>query len=322
MDVSSRNVLQQPLAHDNTRTGEDRMFRLIRCHGLVFALALLGATADAATEIHSLTGVIEGHQVGGVAIDLIGNIYVADFADDLWKITPEGNRQLFATGFYGSSGNVVDHEGRVLQSNYYGDTITRIDRNGNAKPFVSAGAGLIGPVGLAMDRNTNNVYAANCRGNSIVKISADGNVAPFAASSLFHCPNSLAFGSDGNLYVVNFSDNKMLKIDSSGSVAPFAAVSSGGLGHVCFKEDRFYVAAYHTHEIYEVTLHGGVKRILGNGERGMVDGGPDKARLSYPNGIACNPWYPRLYVNESIGESESSLPRRTIVREIDLEPHK
>ena len=298
-------------------------FTLKRFGGLAFALVLLlTATANAETEIHSLTGVIEGHQVGGVTIDLIGNIYVADFADDVWKITPEGDRQLFATGLYGSSGNVIDHEGNLLQSSYYGDTITRIDRKGNAKPFVTAAGGLSGPVGLAINAKTGDVYAANCRGNSIVKISSDGTVSPFATSALFHCPNGVTFDRDGNLYVVDFSDNKMFKVGPSGSVAPFATVSSKGLGHVCFKDDRLYVAAYHTHEIYEITLKGGVKRILGNGERGMVDGGPDKARLSFPNGIGCDPWYPRLYVNESLGESESSLPRRTIVRKIDLEPQK
>jgi len=297
------------------------MIRPKRYRGLALASALLlAAAANAAIEIHSLTDMIEGHQVGGVTIDLIGNIYVADFADDVWKITPEGDRQLFATGFYGSSGNVIDNEGNLLQSSYYADTITRIDRKGNTKPFVHAGGGLSGPVGLAIDRKSGEVYAANCRGNSLVKISKDGHVSPFATSPLFHCPNGITLDRDGNLYVVDFGDDKMLKIDPNGSVAPFATVSGKGLGHVCFKDDRLYVAAYHTHEIYEVTLAGSVERILGNGERGIVDGAPDKARLSFPNGIACDPWYPRLYINEMIGESEASLPRRAIVRKIDLEP--
>jgi hypothetical protein len=66
-------------------------------------------------------------------------------------------------------------------------------------------------------------------------------------------------------------------------------------------------------------LDGTVKRILGNGERGIVDGAGVKARLSFPNGIACSPWPRRLYVNEYVNDTEESLPRRTIVREIVLE---
>jgi hypothetical protein len=52
------------------------------------------------------------------------------------------------------------------------------------------------------------------------------------------------------------------------------------------QEDRFYVTASQSHGIYEVRLDGTVKRILGSGERGLVDGVDEKARLSFPNGIA------------------------------------
>ena len=82
------------------------------------------------------------------------------------------------------------------------------------------------------------------------------------------------------------------------------------------RDDRFFVTAFASHQIYEVRLDGTVKRILGNGEPGIVDGAGAKARLSYPNGIACNPWGRRLYVNEFVGDTATSLPRRAIIREI------
>src|SRR5204863_981585 len=125
----------------------------------LFVLALLFAAAStrAQTEIRSLTDVIDGHAVGGVTIDLVGNIYVADFGEVVWKITPEGKRHVFASGLYGASGNAIDNEGNLLQSNFYGDSITKIDRKGQAKPFVS---GLSGPVGIAINRQTSDVYVA------------------------------------------------------------------------------------------------------------------------------------------------------------------
>ena len=226
---------------------------------LSFVLALLFATVSvgAQTKISSLTNVIEGHAVGGVTVDLVGNIYVADFGEYVWKITPEGKRDVFASGLYGASGNAIDNEGNLLQSNFYADSITKI-----------------------------------------------------------------SFDREGNLYVVNFRDKKMLKVDPKGFVAPFATISKKGLGHLCFKEDRFYVTAFESHEIYEVTLDGTVKRILGDGNRGVVDGAAAKARLSFPNGIAIHPWARRLYINEVANESTSSLPPRTIVREIILEKEK
>jgi len=292
-----------------------------RCRVLLFLPTLLFASvsAGAQTDIHSFTKVIEGHAVGGVTIDLVGNIYVADFGDFVWKITPEGEREVFASGLYGASGNAIDKEGNLLQSNFYSDSITKIDRKGQARLLVG---GLSGPVGIAVNQQTGDIYVANCRGNSIAKIAADNTVSTFATSDLFKCPNGLSVDRQGNLYAVNFRNNKMLKIDSKGSVAPFATVSEKGLGHLCFKDDRFYVTAFYSQEIYEVTLDGTAKRILGNGERGMVDGAGAKVRLSFPNGIACSPWSRRLYINEYVNETEESLPRRAIVREIILEAPK
>jgi hypothetical protein len=86
---------------------------------LLFVLALLFAPVSvrAETEIRSLTGIIKGHQVGGVTIDRVGNIYVADFSDLVSRITPEGERQAFASDLYGASGNAIDNEGKFLQSN-------------------------------------------------------------------------------------------------------------------------------------------------------------------------------------------------------------
>lgn len=80
-----------------------------------FVFAQLAATAHAATEIRALTEVIEGHQVGGVTADRVGDLYVADFGETVWKITVEGERRVFATGLYGASGNAIDAQGNLLR---------------------------------------------------------------------------------------------------------------------------------------------------------------------------------------------------------------
>src|SRR5258705_11365072 len=111
----------------------------------------------------------------------------------------------------------------------------------------------------------------------------------------------------------------MLKVHSQGDAAPLTTKSAKALGAQSFnKKDRFYVTASQSHEIYEVMLDGTARRILGNGQRGIVDGADKKARLSFPNGIVKHPWSQRLYINEFVNETPSSLPRRAIVREIIL----
>src|SRR5688572_26441312 len=183
------------------------------------ALFLSSAVLGAQVEIRSLTGTIEGHEVGGVTIDMIGNIYAADFGDIVWRLTPEGERREFASGLYGTAGNAIDNQGNLLQTSFYGDALTRIDRKGQATPVVTRG--LNRPVGVAIDKATGTVYVANCRANSIVKVGADGTVSAFARSPLFNCPYGIAFDRDSNLYAVNYQDNKMMKVDPQGRVALF-----------------------------------------------------------------------------------------------------
>jgi len=274
------------------------------------------ASASPPPAIRAFVGIIDGHEVGGVSVDMIGNVYAADFGDIVWRITPEGERTVFASGMYGTSGNAIDSAGNVLQASFYSDTIVRVDRKGEDKPFATRG--LSGPAGIALHRQSGAAYVTNCRTNTVVKVDGSGNVTPFASSPLFKCPYGIAMDRQQNyLYAVNYNDNQMLRIDGKGVVQPFATVSAKGLAHLCFKNDRFYVTAFQSHEVYEVTLDGKVKRILGNGERGMVDGTGEAARLSFPMGIACHPWAPRLYVNEEPNEL-GALPRRSTIRVITL----
>ncbi len=288
----------------------------MRAMAAAAALLLASSPSSARVEIRSLTGIIEGHEVGGVTIDMIGNVYAADFGDVVWRLTPEGQRTTFVSGLYGTSGNAIDNEGNLLQASFYADSITRVDRNGQAKPFVTGQVSR--PAGLAVNRQTGDLYVTNCRSNSIAKVARDGTVEQFAKSDLFNCPYGIAVGRAGTLHVVNYNDNRMMSVDPQGAVTLFATVSEKGLGHLCFKNDRFYVTAFWSHAIYEVTLDRKVTRVLGNGERAIVDGTGADARLSFPMGIACHPWAPRLYVNEEVNES-GVLPRRSTIRTILLE---
>ena len=174
----------------------EHLLQLAR-HPALLALVLPFLSANAhAQSIHPLTDIMEGHQVGGVSVDAVGNLYVADFGDLVWKIPPEGQPHIFAEGFYGSSGNAVDHLGNLFQSSYYGDFISKIDRTGHAT--VLTASGLRGPVGIAIDRITGELYVANCNGNTVSRIGGDGVASTFAQSDLLKCPNGIVFDSNGH----------------------------------------------------------------------------------------------------------------------------
>ena len=172
----------------------EHLIQLAR-HGALLALVLPFFSANAyAQSIHPLTDIMEGHQVGGVTVDAVGDLYVADFGDLVWKIPPEGQPHIFAEGFCGSSGNAVDHRGNLFQSSYYGNFISKIDRTGHITLLTASG--LKGPVGIAIDRTTDDLFVANCNGNTVSRIGGDGVAWTFAQSELLKCPNGVVFDSN------------------------------------------------------------------------------------------------------------------------------
>jgi sugar lactone lactonase YvrE len=277
------------------------------CFALLFFLGphgtapAYGQGARVFTVVDSLVG-----GVGGVAVDRLGDIYVADFGETVWKIKPDGRVIRFAKGLYGASGNAVDAHGNLYQSNFSGHYISRIDRFGNHE--IAFEDGLAGPVGIAIDPD-GNLFVCNCQGNTISKAAVDGTVSLFADGDLFNCPNGITFDPDGNLYVVNYSDEKMLKITPDATVTHFASLPGGGNGHVTFARGNLYATSFQGHRIYRVSLAGEVELIAGTGARGEVDGPGTEAQFSWPNGIAAGPTGDRLYVNDFINRFPPTIDR-------------
>jgi len=250
--------------------------------------------------------------VGGVAVDAIGTIYVADFAETVYKIRPDGRASVFATGLYGASGNAIDPAGNLYQSSFSGNYITKIDRHGSQEIVAR---GLQGPVGIAL--SDGDLFVCNCRGNSVARVGSDGRVATFAESPLFNCPNGITRAPDGTLYVVNFSDEKMLRIGSDGEVAEFATLPGGGNGHVTFARGSLYATSFQGHRVYRVSQNGEVSLLAGTGARGETDGAALEATFSWPNGIAAGPQGDRLYINDYVNRTPPTtaippVPRSTL----------
>lgn len=136
------------------------------------------------------------HQPNGVAVDVAGNVYVADYANHtIRKITPDGVVSTFA-GQAPASGNV--------------------DATGN-------NARLNHPTGVAVD-SAGNVYVAEFIGNTIRKITPDGVVTTLAglaetpggtdgtgSAARFNGPYGIAVDAAGNLYVAELWEGRIRK---------------------------------------------------------------------------------------------------------------
>jgi sugar lactone lactonase YvrE len=240
--------------------------------------------------------------VGGVAVDALGYIYVADFRETVYRVQPDGRAEVFATGLYGASGNAVDARGNLYQASFNGNHITRIDRHGKQEVVAE---GLAGPVGIAAGADA--LFVCNCQANTIARVVPDGDVTTFAESPLLNCPNGITLAPDGNLYVVNFGDESMLRVTPDGAVNEFATLPGGGNGHVTFARGNLYATSFQGQRVYRVSLAGEVSLMAGTGAFGEKDGPALEATFTFPNGIAAGPAGDRLYINDYINRSPPGL---------------
>lgn len=200
----------------------------------------------------------------GIAVDGGGNVYVADYSNQIIrKVTsagvvttfagaPAASGLLDATGgaarFYWPSGLAVDSSGNA----YVADANNRIRKITSAGAVSTlAGSGVAGfadgagsiarfanPSGVAVD-GSGSVYVADTNNHKIRKITSAGVVSTFAGSGVaafadgtgslakFANPNGVAVDANGNVYVADTNNHKIRKITSAGEVSTLAGGTSG-----------------------------------------------------------------------------------------------
>lgn len=196
----------------------------------------------------------------GVAVDTIGNVYVADKNNKrLCKITPSGVVTTLAvnepTGigdgvggvvapFSQPTGVAVDTTGNVIVADYGNNQIYKYAPAGEVSLLAGSGslskidgtgssASFYRPQGLAVD-GTGNVYVAEYSSNSIRKITPEGVVTTLAGISSspgfldgkasiarFAYPSGIAVDKTGVLFVADYGNNRIRKIGTANySISP------------------------------------------------------------------------------------------------------
>jgi len=230
----------------------------------------------------------------GVAVDGVGNIYVADSGNNaIRKIdtnrivtTLAGNGNWgFANGsgtnatFSGPEGVAVDRSGNIYVADNANNTIRKITSNGIVTTLagrggwensfsngVGANATFLSPSGVAVDES-GNVYVADAGNNAIRKITSNGIVTTLAGNgsygfsndtgtnATFNVPFGVAVDASGNVYVADNANNAIRKITGDGIVTTLA----GGValpGFACPEG----LAIDKSNNIYTVDLYNNVIR--------------------------------------------------------------
>ena len=242
---------------------------------------------------------------GGVSIDAAGNIFVADFGallsdpstmgPQVFLVTPEGEARVFATGLEGASGNGMDSEGYLFQSNIRGNKISRIAPDGTVAMFTDEG--IEAPVGIEIDAD-DTLWVANCGSASIQRVTKAGVSTRFVQDELLQCPNGITLDDAHNLYVANFNNGDVVKVTPAAEVSVLATLPGGNNGHLVHHAGALYVVDRGGHRVYRVGLDGEIDLVAGSGQRGSTDGDAATATFSFPNDLGFSPDGSILYVNE------------------------
>lgn len=225
----------------------------------------------------------------GLAVDASGNVFVADYANQLIrKITPAG----VVTTYTGQVGVMGSTNGTLAQAQF-------------ASPF-----------GLVFD-STGNLFVSDLDNGTIRKITSAGQVSTLAgtplqfgaadgqgAAAMFSGVYFLTVDAQNNIYVADGGNHAIRKITQDGTVTTFAGTlgSSGYLDSsdkltALFNEP--YSVAFDTsgavlvgdtynHRIRKIHTTGEVTTLSGSAAGflgGYADGAGATAKFSYPSGI-------------------------------------
>lgn len=241
---------------------DNQVIRKISPSGVVTTFAGLAGTrgsADGAATAARFNDPI------AVAVDVSGNVYVADFTNNAVRsITPAGVVSTLAgtAGFAGAIDGVgtdarfsgpaaiaVDASGVVFVADSGNSTVRRIDRDAvvttmaASPPLTGAADGtgrdarFTAPRGVATD-GAGNVYVADSGNNLIRKVTPGGVTTTLAgtpgltgatdgpgASARFSLPVAVAVDGAGTVYVADYSNNTIRKITPAGNVSTLAGTA-------------------------------------------------------------------------------------------------
>ena len=222
----------------------------------------------------------------GVAVDGSGNVYFADFNNNvIRKINSSGIIRTYAgTGGYDYTGD----GGPATAADLYYPTMLKTDASGNLY-FSDYGNYAIRKVSTGGTMST-------VAGNGYPGFAGDGGS---ATSAELYLAMSMCVDGSGNLYITDAGNNRIRKVSTSGTISTYAgggmgngaaatAVSYAPYGTVIDGSGNLYIADANNSRICKINTSGGNSTLAGNGTYGYTgDGGAATAsQLSFPVAVA------------------------------------
>ncbi|MCL2011919.1 MAG: IPT/TIG domain-containing protein [Cystobacterineae bacterium] len=248
------------------------------------------------------------NQPYGIAIDMQGNLYVAEELNHrIRKITPEGNITTLAGGAIGHADGMGSH----AQFTWPRDLTLGADGNLYVTDSGNHRIRRVTPEGLV----------------STLAGSEYGHVDGTGSNARFNWPSGITIDTNGMLYVTDLSNHRIRMVTPEGVVSTLAGSGTEGFadgegvaaqfhmprGIAVDTEGNLYVVDAGNNRIRKITPEREVSTLAGSAERGFIDGTGSQAQFNEPFGIAIDA-NGNLYVADSTNHSIRLLtPAGTVI---------
>lgn len=275
--------IQRPRGVSFNAAGD--LFTMDRDSGTIFRITPDGAVSVVA----DLPDILAGY-VGPLFDPVSGNLFVSRFAvytgNEVLRITPAGNVDVYATGILPPGGLTSDPAGNLYVSQFEdGGQVFKITPAREVSPFAS---GLYYPDGLVFGP-TGDLFICNTRLNEIRRVPPTGGTAALFASG-FNYPIAATFDNAGNLLVAEYLGGSIAKVSPTGTVSPFGSGFISPAGLAFDDQGDLFIADFGANMIYKA-VPGAVGQPIPALFLGRTSGLPGDTvlmplRLRPPHGLA------------------------------------
>jgi len=240
----------------------------------------------------------------GLIHDIEGNLFLSNMGtnnggnydgDTVFRVDINGNSSVYAN-ISSPKGLAFDLDGNLLVTSHNDRAVYRVDESG-AVILVQNIPNTPGG-GLEVD-SAGNIYVSSWAGNVIYKIDQNNEVSTFSSGGSLSGPVGLAFDNDEQLYTSNWNNATLIRLNGMGEQEVLATVSQAdNINNLAFVSGYIYMGGGVSNKVFRSDLNGVIEEVAGSGTTGDLDGFGDVAEFNTPIGISGEYNGDEIYVTE------------------------
>ncbi|WP_299246118.1 T9SS type A sorting domain-containing protein [uncultured Aquimarina sp.] len=215
--------------------------------------ALLFLLVTASLNSQTVTTVTDGLFHDGLALDINGNLYGSDYSgDSVFKLDVNGNVSTFVSGLNTPNGIGVNSNNEIYICDHENNRILKYNDQGDELASYPT----LTPAGIKKMPNSDDMLFVGYGNNTINQLSSDGTITELFSGSPLNGPAGIAFDDNGVIFIGNFNDRRIHKYDNGVltyvAQLPSRGINSNFLGFLTYANGFLYATQLGEHRVYQI----------------------------------------------------------------------